>query len=444
MDSNGLRDTAKLEGMYRIDDIPVASFLKAVPGDNRRPQCERPMVVPSYRMVRVYGVAEHELMVVRMAQRHTVPREYGYISDENTYTLVSPRPFVAVGYTDDSQAVWGNEFAPLHRQLFVPRQIHKGQFGQRPPFLRPKVIASDLLDPMAPGDNPRTLNWVSLDELCERAGMKPSDLLREFAGFSLSNWYEPNVVLSGPDKVLRVYTNALPHGFCGGEALWGDEAVLLDTSLKLLLDEHPERYRVTQTFAFAVLRLLTFGYPLGCDQPEGGVPLRIPTPKVTKEPKLSLLTAEQLSDRQRLVAELSAEVPQIIFSRKAEGIIGHDNWVSNPVMNDELGGVGQYYNAFKQLTGFDGRLVIARCYWTRAGAGKSPHHYAGMLAVFPKAVDDPRRDPSAILRLWFLPDSVHRMTPEGSKGGLCPLEVPNRIAPAVEQFLLDLGYDYDA
>ena len=26
MDSNGLRDTAKLEGMYRIDDIPVASF----------------------------------------------------------------------------------------------------------------------------------------------------------------------------------------------------------------------------------------------------------------------------------------------------------------------------------------------------------------------------------------------------------------------------------
>jgi len=101
-------------------------------------------------------------------------------------------------------------------------------------------------------------------------------------------------------------------------------------------------------------------------------------------------------------------------------------------------------NAFKQLTGFDGRLVIARCYWTRAGAGKSPHHYAGMLAVFPKAVDDPRRDPSAILRLWFLPDSVHRMTPEGSKGGLCPLEVPNRIAPAVEQFLLDLGYDYDA
>lgn len=57
------------------------------------------------------------------------------------------------------------------------------------------------------------------------------------------------------------------------------------------------------------------------------------------------------------------------------------------------------------------------------------------------AVDDPRRDPSAILRLWFTPDDVQRLKPEGSPGGFCPPDVPSDLAPAVERFLLDLGYD---
>lgn len=140
--------------------------------------------------------------------------------------------------------------------------------------------------------------------------------------------------------------------------------------------------------------------------------------------------------------ERSTEVPKADFVRKAESAIGHNQWTEAPVLDDPLGGIGQYHNSFKQLTSFGGRLVVAKGFWTRAGASQSPNYYCGMLAVFPDgAVDDPRRDESAILRLWFWPDEVQRISPDGSRGGLCPPEVPGDIALVVERFLLDLGYD---
>ncbi|HSW81044.1 MAG TPA: hypothetical protein VLG40_01490 [Candidatus Saccharimonas sp.] len=438
-----LKNVAEFEGMYVADRVPVASCRRPHPDDRRTPSYRRPLTQLSHRSVRVYGVDEASLIFTRRDSLFTAPHGLGYASSEFKYMLSSLKPFVAVGFTDDNNDPSYGRWATCHRRLFVPRQINKGEFGQRAPFDgEPRILPSDMLDPTTLLDHPRELNWVGLDELAALTGLKPATILREFAGFSLSTWYEPNVVVRDPNgKLWRVYSDMLQGSYHSGELQWGgeDAAVLLDEQYSELLNRRPRGYAVTQTFAFAVLRLVQYGYQCGDGLPQGGVLLEVPMRDVpTVDEPLPVLSGEELRELHPLSVSRPTALSEAAFCQVAEAAMGYADWTQRTTEDSLLEDLGSRFS-IRRLSGFGERLVVARVYLTHGHASDArPHQCSGMLVVLPDGSQDVA---SAILRLWFTPDGVHRMTPEGSKGGLCPPEVPSDIAPVVKRFLLDLGYD---
>jgi hypothetical protein len=433
-------------GVWTATVDGLSSKWHAHPEDKRTPRPHRPLTKQSRRWAQVLGATPDEVQVYVVRERHTTPGKYGYESIERDVRLVSFKPFVVVRVTEP------DEYYDYARYGFVAaRQVHGGQLGRKPYLTRlPEVAASSMRDP-AIGDHNRTLNWVQLSELAEITGITAADIIRDYAPFSPSTAYESNVPLASgnyklwtqPD-IRRVYTDAeLPQGYCGHETAWGgNNAITLDEIADTMWTKG---LWVPQSFANRVIRLVSFGYRPGCPLPEALCQIGAPMPA---QPQflLPVLPVEELKELHVLRMELADELPESVFRQAALRALGpalDTTWRKVPELTDPLNGFA-YNTDFEQIEQDtdDGQIVIGTCSWTRAGAPKSDNYYAGFLAVFPKGitVTDARRDPRAILRIWLWPGELVREMPIGSKGGLCPPEVPAGCSPMVEHFLLDLGY----
>lgn len=428
-----------------VSEVRVESFMKPHPEDRRTPFDERPLVVPARWWAQMLGVDASEVSSTLLSERWTKPKDYGYVSTEQNWRLVSDKPFVVVHFRDDSEH--------LRRQMTSSRQMHKGELGRRPELVRkPNILPSQIPDPDNEhwqGENyiQPNLNWVALSELAEIVGFNAEEIIAAFAAFSPSTFYEPNVPLlmsfhGNPRRgdITRVYIGQPPQCFCGGESYWGGNNVIQLGSLDSRLARVGGRAWVPQAFAYRVIRLVQFGY-----RPEDETPaqsFRIEAPMPAPPPsKLPVLPAEQLRELHPLEMELPKEHSEQMFQFLAEKALGGGVWQEAESMDDTSQGFS-YCTNFRRLD-LDlecGSITIAICHWTRAGADKTDNYYAGLLAVFPKRVVDPRRDPSAILRLWFFPDSLQRLVPAASKGGVCPKEVPADLAERVKRFVGGLGY----
>ena len=429
------------EGSWVVD-ASVSASLYPHDDDNRIPRNERPLVKLTRGWSEVYapqnaGIERYLINSnVRTADGH-------YRTVSQTWRLISSGPFVVVRYSDNN--IWAGEFAPYQRGIQVARQIHHGHPGMKPELsAKPDIRESTIVDPK---NASRNLNWVNLTELVQITGLDGADIVRFYAGFSASTVYEPNVAFLfeavSASMQLRIYPRNVPTDFCLGETKWGGKNALSLAEMEDLLTETPSNFWVTQSFAYEVIRLAQFNYRPDKATHQPSLRLEAPQLEMPAAP-MPVLTDQQFRDAKDLRMDLEHELSEVSFRSAAQRVLGvtePDSWQSTPVMDDPLGGMGQYYNRFHSLTGFDSRLVISTGFWTRAGASKSRNYYAGCLAVFPEAVDDPRRDPSAILRLWFWPGEVVRMTPDGSLGGLCPSSLPPGIAESVYRFLLELGYN---
>lgn len=429
-----------------VAEVSVASFMKAHPEDKRTPRSERPLIVPVRHWARVLGVEVHEIKKRLVSQHRTTPDQYGYVSIEQTWILVSDKPFVVVHFRDDNE--WR-----LHRRVTAARQMHKGELGRKPelPF-EIEWSQSSIPSPDGYWDNTNSeepqyvthlLSWVELRELSDITCLTTEEIIRGFAGFSSSNYYEPNVPLlrGNPEQeeLIRVYVGEVPTSFCGGEFQWGGKNAISLSSLQHQLDRRDVRLRVLRSFAHTVIRLMQFGYRPENEAPEHSFRLEAPMP-IPQMKTLPVLPADELRMLHELRAHLSQELPEEAFRRAAQEALGTDQWCASPELDDTSQGFSYYVN-FERLEAFDGQLVISTCFWTRGGSPKSNNYYAGFLAVFPKGrIADPRRDQSAVLRIWFWPNELVRAIPSGSRDGLCPSWVRPEIAERVRLFLTSLGY----
>lgn len=440
---NKLPETGRIPDGKWVAEIRVASHVEARPEDRRTPVNERPLVVPVRWWSQVLGLKAGEASTTLLGERRTTPKDYGYVSIEQDWKLVSDKPFVVVHFRDHNEC--RKDSPNPHREMTASRQVHKGELGRRPELLRkPRILVSEIPDPDNSYLIPPNLNWVELAELADIMSIEPEDIIRGFAGFSPSTFYEPNVPLLHKmlrrEDITRVYVGDVPQIFCGGECLWGGESAIALSSLQRLIDWNGGKVWIPQSFAYQVIRLTQFGYRPENEAPENSFRLEAPMP-IPPEPKMPILSAQELRELHPLKMELPKELSQGVFQGLAENALGTDKWQDSKEMDDTSEGFS-YYTDFRRLDlDLEGdSITIAICHWTRAGADKSDNYYSGMLAVFPERVADPRRDPSAILRVWFFPDSLQRLTPVGCKGGICPPEVPADLAERVKRFLVSLGY----
>lgn len=433
------------EGSWVLEIPDLASGWYPHPEDRRTPKLLRPLTERSCRWAQVLGVTADELVVHVVRERYDPPSKYGCASNVRTVRLVADRPFVAVLVTEP------NQYDSEYRYRFAAStQVHGGQAGRKPSLTRwPNVVPSYMRDPGI-GLN-RWVNWVRLSELAEISGLDAMDIIRNYAAFSPSAVYEPCVPLArsafgrgvfnpaSPD-IVRVYTTELPPDFCAAETAWGgDNAVLFDAHTG-----DSQECWVPQSFANCVIRLAGFGYRPGQPLPEDSCEVAAPMPE---QPQFQLpaLPVEELRELHELRMQHEQELPRTAFRAAAQSALDlppEAEWREAPESTDPLDGFAYYTNFTEVQSTDDGRVVIGMCDWTRGGHGPG-ENYAGFLAVFPKGVDitDARRDPRAILRIWFWPGELVRQLPSGSKGGLCPPEVPGDCARLVERFLLNLGYD---
>ncbi|MBX4186987.1 MAG: hypothetical protein KW802_01860 [Candidatus Doudnabacteria bacterium] len=453
------------QGPYQVADgkwvakVIVKGFLKAHPEDNRIPLTERPLTVPVRHWAQVLGLRESQARSFFTERRMTTPKDYLYCSNEEMWWVVADKPFVMVLFRDHDE--WAGDHAKNQRGITVARQVHRGQLGRYVEIDRtPTVVPSNIPNPK---DTTQSVNWVRLAKLSEITGLPPEDILYEFAGFSPSTIYEPNVPLlvapnaaairsmgcpNVPTPRFRFYSVSLPQSFCGGEEGWGGTPVGPDGKYEggtfgediLSMWEAKEGLWVPQRFATDVLRLTQFGYRRNNETPEPSFKLEAQMP-TAPEVEFPVLPVEKLRELHELRGKLRGEVSASDFQQAAEKACESIIWTRARNLDDKSQGFS-YYTDFEKVQAFSGQLVIGKCYWTRAGHDKTSNYYAGFLAVFPQmaAVEDPRTDPRAILRIWFWPGELLRQTPSGSKDGLCPPEVIPEIADRVKYFLTQLGY----
>ncbi|MBM3206548.1 MAG: hypothetical protein FJZ43_02925 [Candidatus Staskawiczbacteria bacterium] len=426
--------------------VCVSSYLRPHPEDRRIPRDQLPCTVPTQWWAQVLGVKEDEVKQTLIGESSTTPKQYGYVSNEQGWTLTSEKPFVVVRFRDYDMG--RGDKAKYWRGLTAARQMHKGELGQYPDMIRkPQIFPSTISDPEnrrwdGDTDVSPKLNWVELGELAKISGLQPEEIIKGFAGFSPSTYYEPNVPLmcgriqSG--NMVRMYVGNVPMSGCGGELAWGGKNTASLDLFQQLIDRHNGKVSITQSFAYAVIRLTQFGYRPDNEAPQPSFRLEAPMPAAPQN-TLPVLSVEELRELHELRQSLPKELSKAEFRQTAESAVGSTEWKKAPQMSDVLNGFA-YYTDFEYLEAFDGRLVISNGYWTRAGANKSPNYYCGMIGVFPKRVADPRRDQSAILRLWLFPDELVRLMPAGQKGGVCPPSVPTDVAECMKRFLGGLGY----
>ncbi len=448
-------DSAFVEKMAQdgkwVAEIRVASFMKAHPQDQRTPRSERPLIVPVRHWAQLLGVSGNEVSTFLKQERQTTPNDYGYVSIEQTWTLVADRPFVAVHFRDHDE--WKGDLAKLHRRMTTARQMHKGELGQRPELVRkPKTIQSLIPDPdkghwnnSDPNDpeyiHPN-LNWVELSELVEIVELNAEEIIRGFAGFSPSTYYTPNVpLLRGmlrQEDMVRVYVDDVPKSFCGGEIQWGNNNAVPLTSLQQVTNRNDGKVWVPQSFAYTVIRLVQFGYRPNRETPELSFRFEAPMPTVP-ETKMPVLSVEQLRELHDFRLKLDHELDKETFRSTVEHLLGVTNWQRRADLSDELNGFA-YYTNFEVLEAFDGRLQVAVCYWTRGGAYKTPNYWAGFASVHPERPSNARHDPNAQLRIWFWPGELYRYKPTGMVGGLCRELANPDIATAIQKIVANLGY----
>lgn len=448
---------AKIPNGKWVVEIEVTSFIMPDPEDHRVPVSQRPTVVPFQHWAQVCGVTRADVQLTLLTE-DTAGSESGYkaVSRRQKWQVVSDKPFAVVHYRDYDQ--FHGLLAKQHRRLTAARQMHKGELGQQPKLTQyPQTLQSSIPDPDR-GFTDKSqkfvrpnLNWVELDELSKIVGLSPKQIITGFAGFSPSTYYEPNVPvlqiisygakgLSRREDVTRVYPGAVPNSPCGGEYQWGGNSAISLKAFESISARQGSKFWVPQHFAYNVIRLTSFGYRPENEAPENSFRLEAPMP-APRAAQLPVLPVEELRQLHTLTAELRQELPERDFRLAAEAALGGGFWSAEPRMDDEGGGVGKYFTDFTRLNSADGRVVIAVCHWTRAGAGKSKNYYAGMLAVFPeRVITDPRRDQSAILRIWFWPDSLQRLTPDGSKDGFYPPGLRSEDGWIINDFLGRLGY----
>jgi hypothetical protein len=419
-----VESTRMPEGWW-VATVNVGSMLKPHPLDERLTHDLRPLTEPSSYWAMVYG--EGDLEVQRTPHLHTAPGHYA--SMRHKCEITSPEPFVVVRRRDGEDAA--------RRGFTAAREVYVGELGRSPQVYEPVNVRRYLKDP---DDIRRDLHWVPFWEVAETTGLSPADIIRGFAGFSKSTIYEPNVPLLSHNSIMRVYTGEVPRDFCAGESWWGgDNAMTLDRVADDINYAGQRNLWIHQSFALKVLRLVEFGYNPGAES-LGAIRLDAPLPEAPPA-QLPVLTTEQFQDLEPQLMELLGEVSEAEFQQTAERVLGlgDDDWKADDVMNDS--GSFQYRNRFQSLRALGGRLVISRCFWTRAGEPESDHYYSGLVSVFPEAVTDARRDQSAILRIWFTSDRAVRETPTGLQHGLIPPGVPADAAALVERFLASLGYN---
>jgi hypothetical protein len=453
----------EMDGLWVLD-TKVSSMLEPDRVDERYPHNHRPLVQLSRRWIRVLGVREDEVTAYVIGDTNRVACGH-YACHALEIRLVSKRPFVVVGYHQTET----DECDPK-MTVRSAQQVARGRLGRMPHLMpQPKIWQSDIPDPISE----RTLNWVSLADLAEIARLAPDEVIAQFAGFSPSTVNEPNVALMflwdptaglGPAssyaEMIRIYPgfDPDPTDVCLGEQRWGDKRGYLlgdkwqshlnrdnltwGAALKLF----PELFYVTQTFAHRVIRLFQFGWRFDAIS-ERYCWMEASAPEAPDAP-LPVLPKDQL---QELRMVLSEELPERDFRLAAQATFGlsatgaeneTELWVDMPQMGDRAISPGTSFvhnDGFQSIFALGGRVVISCGFWTRAGAAKSPHYYCGQIAVFAGPALNPRTD-QAILRLWFWPGSLVRVTPTGSVGGLVPDDLPQDAARLVERFLLRLGY----
>jgi|GEM_PF-4746037 len=423
------------EGWWTLKVSPTTT-LNPHPADHRYPRNERPLVHETGWTFQLLGLSldsdDSVVCYTRDRGQHTVQGHYASYGVD--YLMVATQPFVAVTRRrEDNRPA----------RCRAARQIHRGELGQYP-VLRtlPPVWGSNIADPREPA---RTLNWVSLLDLSRITGFEPAAILRGFGIFSPSTYndkanvptlYHP--ALSKAKDIYRVYTEPKDEpGFCLGESEWGgDNAIPLgDLTEAQLIEQF-----VPLSFAHTVMRLSQFGYHPDVVLPKLVGMLQAPAPQMPSH-QLPIKAEEDLTT---LWLQLQSELPQGHFKRAAESALGlarDTTWSKAPASDDE--GAMRYHVDFEQIEKQveDGQVVVGTCFWTRGGH-EPGEYYAGYLAVFPRGIEvtDARSDPRAILRLWFNPGEVMRQTPEGSRGGLCPSDVPAGCTTLVERLLLNLGY----
>lgn len=433
---------AKVPDGNWVADVDLTSFMKADPEDCRTPRNERPLVIPVKHWAQVLGVHADEVSKYLGGERFTTQDHYGYCSHEQRVTLVSHLPFVAVHFRDHNESA--GDLAKLHSGITVARQMHKGELGQRPSMIRkPQVLQSRIPDPSSGFSvtSHRKLNWVELSELVNITGLVAEDIIRGFAGFSPSTYYEPNVPLlrGNPhaENIVRVYVGDVPKSFCAGETQWGGENAVPLSSLKHMLRR---KIWVTQAFAYTVIRLVQLGYRPNNETPECSFRLEASMPEVP-EPKMPVLSSEELRQLHDFRLKLGNELDKETFRSIAERVLGSTDWYKRPALSDTLNGFA-YYTGFETLDAFGGLLQVAVCHWTRGGQSKTPNCWAGFLSVHSERPHNARTDP-AELRIWFWPDELHRCTPTGLVGGLCHGLPESHITAMVRNLVVNLGYCLD-
>jgi hypothetical protein len=416
------------EGCW-VAKVKVWTSLNPHWDDDRFPRNERPLVRQTQRVARVLGAGHPgDVVYSTSVSEDTVQGHYATATIQ--HLIVRRRPFVIVTHA-------GNRY-----EYEAARQLHKGELGVFPAVENPAVLAGWHSDPTAPE---RNLHWVQVREIARITGLAPDQIFRGFGEFSPSAINDPNVptLIVAPwsidDVILRVYTREEPgDNFCRGESQWGGgNAIWLD---KADPEQLGDLY-VPQPFAYTVIRLSQFGY-----QPDGSAPktarlFKAPVPTFPSH-ALPVLEAEDL---QLLYMQLAEELPQDDFRQAALSTFNFplkSEWQDTPELDD--GGSFRYHTNFQLLSHpvESGQVVIGTSFWSRGGHSKG-EYYAGFAAVFPADtnVTNARHDP-ATLRLWFQPGAVMRETPEGSRDGLIPPQVPADAAELVERLLLNLGYDY--
>ena len=414
--------------------------------DNRLPSNKRPLPLWRSSWVYILGVEEREAEVLPCWDARTVaPGHYSDVSQE--WWVIADKPFVVVYYHDKSL-----DF-PRHFQ--AARQVHKGELGRRPEMTRkPTVVPSGFAHPKDCPAQPRpNLNWVRLEELAEIIWMNPVDVMAKLAGFSPSTYNDPCVPVvqlsdNGRERDNlancrhcrrhRVYPGMkkTPDSFCYGESNWGGRAITLKEFRRL----DSSKIWVPQSWAFDVIRLCQFGYRADDELFDPWFKLEADVP-VQPPGKLPDLPVEELKTlRQYRQDELDR---QSFVRIVEESLRGDLTWMDQPKMSDALNGFAHYtdFQTLKIDLGDNYWLAVSVCYWTRAGANKSPNHWAGQISVHRQRPDNPRRD-GALLKLWLWPDELVRQTPSGSVGGICPDSLGLGVANSswIKLLIRDLGY----
>jgi hypothetical protein len=462
--------------------LELRSGLYPHPEDQRIQLNKRPCVIERIEGAYLMGVIREEIEIFEAypaKDEECDPYYWGAVRTEYVW-VVSDKPFGAL------RTIYDALDGKLVECFRAAQQVHMGKLGCKPRLTAKVEVAHSNIDDPEDRDRcywderayehkmrpARKLNWIRLTDVAKTTGMSCEEILRGFSKFSASTYYEPNVPLIDAAKATdlmgqegcdffryRFYTDTFPQTFCGGELGWGGREIgptgHVVGDVEQLVFQKAENLWITQSLGLTVGRLAQFGYRPDQEMPTPGFKLEVKVPEAPAR-EFPVLSVEELRELHELRRNLPAELPKSMFKTAAVNAICNSEhfdggtWTRDESLDDNSNGFS-YYVDFEKITAFNGRLTVGTCYWTRGGADKTPNYWAGFISVMPeptkelidgkpKPKPNPRFDKNALLRIWFWPDSLVRVSPTGSRGGLCPPEIEPEIADQVKSFLVNFGY----